>query len=189
MKFLTHLNLSNNRRISDVGTLGLNSSNPASNSTSELKEAMRRNNKIILGSREEKEIRLVSLRREILAESLLEDGVLESGLYLLNRLEELDLSLTSVSSLTLKLGVNAPDLRRFSVTNCPGAVDDTGLYDFAIRHPHLERLELGSTPVSDTALISCLSCLPRLVHLDISACLEVTSAGERYLYELIYQLG
>ncbi len=179
MQGLTHLNLSNNPRISDIGTLGLSLENPASNSVLEMKELMYKKNKIPLGSRQENEIRLAGLRREIMTESLLEDGMLESGLFLLSRLQELNLSLTSVSSLTLKLGVNAPDLRSFCLDNC-SAIDDSGLYDFAIRHSHLEKLQLGSTRVTDTGLISCLSCLPRLVHLDISSCQDVTSAGELF---------
>ena len=181
MRGLTHLNLSNNPRITDIGTLGLSLDNPAASSVLEIKDLLGRKQRIQLGSRQEQEIRLRSLRQEIAAESLLEDGRLEAGLYLLPRLLHLDLSLTGVSSLTLKLGINAPDLRSLGLQNCP-AVEDSGFYDFAIQHSHLEKLLLGSTPITDTGLISCLSCLPRLVHLDISACQEISSAGRSNLY-------
>ena len=177
MTQLTHLDLSNNPRVTDMGALGLCSLNPASSSLLEMKEIMHKKKKVALGSKEERELRLASLRREIVAESLLEEGEPESGLFLLTKLLDLNLSATSISSLTLKLGVNAPDLRNFNVGLCPDAVDDTGLYDFAIRHSHLERLTLANTPATDTGLISCLSCLPRLIYLDMSSCQTITSAG------------
>ena len=185
MQQLTHLNLSNNKRISDFGASGLAADNPSSNSVLEIKQIMQQKNIIPLGSKEEKNILMSNLRREVIAESLLEQGKLESGLFLLTRLEDLNLGLTSISSLTLKLAINAPDLRRFSIENCPAAVEDAALHDFATRHSHLERLELGATPTTDTGLISCISCLPRLVHLDLSACQEITSAGQNCSFNFL----
>jgi len=188
MQQLTHLNLSNNPRISDIGVFGLASDGPSSDSVLEMRQMMQQKNIIPLGSKEEKKILMTNLRREVVTESLLEEGKLDAGLFLLTRLQDLDLSLTSVSSLTLKMGINAPDLRRLSIDNCPTAVEGSALHDFAVRHSHLERLELGATPITDTGLISCLSCLPRLIHLDISACQDVTSAGLRAVCQVAPQI-
>jgi len=189
MPDLIHLNLSNNPGISDVGTLGLILEDTASiNSVLEVKDTLQRHNKIAMGTKHENEIRLLSLRREMMVESLVEAGKPECGLFLLTKLLHLNLSMTSVSSLTLKLAINSPDLRSFNLGHNSSAVDDDGLYDFSIRHSHLEKLELGYTPISDTGLISCLSCLPRLVHLDISSCQEVTNAGLRALCQVSPQI-
>jgi hypothetical protein len=99
-----------------------------------------------------------------------------SGLRLLDRLLSLDLSLTAVSTRTLQRGIAAPDLRQLSLNQC-SRVEDGGLYRLAARHPRLERLELRSCPLSDTGLVSGLSCLPRLVFLDLGSCMYISSTG------------
>ena len=177
MPDLSHLNLSNNQGITDAGTLGLNLEDSLPpNSVLELKDSQRRHRKIPLGLKQEKELHLAGLRREILAESLVESGQSSSGLFRLDKLVSLNLSHTSVTNLTLKLAIDSPDLRSLNVGGS-AAVEDDGLYEFAIRHPCLEKLELGSTGLTDTALISGLSCLPRLAYLDLSSCQQVTNAG------------
>ena len=97
-----------------------------------------------------------------------------SGLRLLDRLLSLDLSATAVSTRTLQSGIAAPDLRQLSLNQC-ARVEDGGLYRLAARHPRLERLELRSCPLSDTGLVSGLSCLPRLVFLDLGSCMYISS--------------
>ncbi len=99
-----------------------------------------------------------------------------SGLRLLDRLLSLDLSFTAVSARTLQSGIAAPDLRQLSLNQC-SRVEDGGLYRLAARHPRLERLELRSCPLSDTGLVSGLSCLPRLVYLDLCSCMYISSTG------------
>jgi hypothetical protein len=99
-----------------------------------------------------------------------------SGLRLLDRLLSLDLSFTAVSARTLQSGIAAPDLRQLSLNQC-ARVEDGGLYRLAARHPRLERLELRSCPLSDTGLVSGLSCLPRLVYLDLGSCMYISSTG------------
>jgi hypothetical protein len=99
-----------------------------------------------------------------------------SGLRLLDRLLSLDLSATAVSTRTLQCGIAAPDLRQLSLNQC-SRVEDGGLYRLAARHPRLERLELRSCPLSDTGLVSGLSCLPRLVFLDLGSCMYISSTG------------
>ncbi len=99
-----------------------------------------------------------------------------SGLRLLDRLLSLDLSATAVSTRTLQSGIVAPDLRQLSLNQC-ARVEDGGLYRLAARHPRLERLELRSCPLSDTGLVSGLSCLPRLVYLDLGSCMYISSTG------------
>jgi len=98
------------------------------------------------------------------------------GLSLLDRLVSLDLSFTAVSKRTLQSGIAAPDLRHLSLNQC-SRVEDGGLYRLAARHPRLERLELRSCLLSDTGLVSGLSCLPRLVYLDLCSCGYITSTG------------
>ena len=153
MQQLVALNLSDNPRLTDRGTLGFS---PDDQST------VTESNTTDTAVFDDEKMHSASVARY--------------GLFLLVHLRDLNLSRTSISSLTLKRGVNAPDLRKLSLQSCVAA-DDEGLYELAIRHPRLEMLHLGQTGVSDTGLISCLSCLPRLVHLDISSCQEVTSAG------------
>jgi hypothetical protein len=98
------------------------------------------------------------------------------GLRLLDRLLSLDLSATAMSTRTLQSGIAAPDLRQLSLNQC-ARVEDGGLYRLAARHPRLERLELRSCPLSDTGLVSGLSCLPRLVFLDLGSCMYISSTG------------
>jgi hypothetical protein len=104
-----------------------------------------------------------------------------SGLRLLDRLLSLDLSATAVSARTLQCGIAAPDLRQLSLNQC-ARVEDGGLYRLAARHPRLERLELRSCPLSDTGLVSGLSCLPRLVYLDLGSCMYISSTGNRTFF-------
>jgi hypothetical protein len=107
---------------------------------------------------------------------LIKAPVNRGGLALLDRLVSLDLSCTAVSTSTLRSGIAAPDLRQLSLNQCT-KVEDGGLYQLAAHHPRLERLELRSCLLTDTGLVSGLSCLPRLVHLDLSSCNNISSTG------------
>jgi len=188
MTHLTSLCLHNNPGITDAGVLGISESNcSAPTSLAHLKEQLANNNKILLGSRPEQEIKLASMAKKMTAENLDSQTNFNSGVYLLRKLKRIDLSHTSITGLSLKLGINAPDLRKLNVENST-EIEDSALYDFAIRHPRLEHLYIGYTSLSDTSLISCLSCLPRLVHLDISSCKNLSNAGVRAICQISPQL-
>ena len=134
MRGLTHLNLASNPLLSDAGTVGTEE-NAA---TSDLK------------STEETE----SGQQEGLTATLkASPEERRGGLVLLDRLVSLDLSSTAVSERTLCAGIASPDLRHLSLNHC-SRVEDGGLYQLAVRHPRLERLELRSCLLSDTGLVS-----------------------------------
>jgi hypothetical protein len=151
MTGLTHLNLSNNPLLSDSGGVGPKENLPASETLGINSPA---------------------------SNSATDSGLCRSGLKLLNRLVSLDLSSTGIAERTLKEGIAAPDLRHLRLNQCR-RVEDSGLYQMAVHHPRLERLELRSCVLTDTGLVSSLSCLPRLVFLDLGSCGCVTSSGDK----------
>ena len=157
MRGLTHLNLASNPLLSDAGTVGTEENAATSDlkSTEETESGQQEGVPATLKASPEE-------RR--------------GGLVLLDRLVSLDLSSTAVSERTLCAGIASPDLRHLSLNHC-SRVEDGGLYQLAVRHPRLERLELRSCLLSDTGLVSSLSCLPRLVYLDLGSCGYVTSSG------------
>ena len=113
----------------------------------------------------------------------------KSGLANLKKLTYLDLSGTSVTSLTLSLGLASPDLRYLGLANCKGKlISDIGLHEAALKHPRLSSLSLKSSCVTDIGLLSCISCLPRLVYLDIRHCVALTSPGLTPLPQVVPQL-
>lgn len=170
MRGLTHLNLANNPSLSDAGAVGADLYQPAGGSlTVAAAVAAQADSSGVEGG---------------------ENGGLAvgpSGLSLLDRLICLDLSFTGVSNGTLRNGIAAPDLRQLSLNQCL-RVEDDGLYQLAARHPRLERLELRAGQLTDTGLVSVLSCLPRLVHLDLSSSSYITSIGVKAIGQVAPQL-
>ena len=128
MRGLTHLNLASNPLLSDAGTVGTEE-NAA---TSDLK------------STEETES---GQQEGVTATLKASPEERRGGLVLLDRLVSLDLSSTAVSERTLCAGIASPDLRHLSLNHC-SRVEDGGLYQLAVRHPRLERLELRSCLLS-----------------------------------------
>jgi len=119
-----------------------------------------------------------SAQHESNSDRVSDDMSVRRGLGLLDKLLSLDLSSTAISNDALRRGIGAPDLRQLSLNQC-ARLEDSSLYQLAARHPRLERLELRSGLLSDTGLVSSLSCLPRLVYLDLSSCGRITSAGRK----------
>jgi len=188
---LVHLDLAGNPGVSDIGTLGLQEDNPITSSFMGMKEVIAKDGKIILGSKHEMEIMLEARRQKFAVEVLNKSKGLEvkSGLANLTKLRYLDLGGTGVTSLTLSLGLNSPDLRHLGLAGCRGKlITDIGLHEAALRHPRLSSLCLKSSCVTDVGLLSCISCLPRLVYLDVRQCLALTSPGLAPLPQVVPQL-
>ena len=88
----------------------------------------------------------------------------KAGLSNLKHLKYIDLGGTSITSLTLSHGLCSPDLRILGLSNCRGKlVSDIGLHEIALKHPRLSSISLKSSCVTDIGLLSCISCLPRLM--------------------------
>ena len=103
----------------------------------------------------------------------------------LRRLRHLDLSGTSVSSLTLSHGLDCADLRTLAVSDCRGGlVSDQGLVEAARRHRRISELRLAASCVTDLGLVSTASSLPRLRHLDLRRCAGVSSSSLSPLAQL-----
>jgi len=188
---LEHLDLSGNPGISDIGALGVEPDNPIASSIIGLKEQIAKDGKVILGSKHEIEIMFDARRHKLAAEAVRKSKDLEmkSGLANLTRLRYIDLGGTGITSLTLSLGLSSPDLRHLGLANCKGKlISDIGLHEAAIKHPRLSSLCLKSSCVTDIGLLSCISCLPRLVHLDVRQCLGLTSPGIAPLPQVVPQL-
>ena len=80
----------------------------------------------------------------------------------LRLLKHLDLSGTSITSLTLSLGLQSPDLRYVRVSECVGGlVTDHGLVEMCRRHRRISHLNLSSSCITDLGLLSSISHLPR----------------------------
>eukprot|EP00092_Neocalanus_flemingeri_P021829 GFUD01023681.1.p1 GENE.GFUD01023681.1~~GFUD01023681.1.p1 ORF type:complete len:828 (-),score=147.39 GFUD01023681.1:215-2626(-) len=188
---LEYLDLSGNPGVSDIGTLGLQEDNPIDSSIIGLKELIAKEKKIMIGSRHENEIMLDARRQKFAVEILNQSTGLEvkAGLANLTRLRHLDLGGTGVTSLTLSLGLSSPDLRHLGLGGCRGKlISDIGLHEAALRHPRLSSLCLKSSCVTDVGLLSCISCLPRLIYLDVRQCLALTSPGLAPLPQVVPQL-
>eukprot|EP00090_Calanus_glacialis_P015794 TRINITY_DN24879_c0_g1_i1.p1 TRINITY_DN24879_c0_g1~~TRINITY_DN24879_c0_g1_i1.p1 ORF type:complete len:778 (-),score=134.70 TRINITY_DN24879_c0_g1_i1:603-2936(-) len=188
---LEHLDLSGNPGVTDIGTLGLQEDNPIATSMIGLKDLIAKDGKIILGSKHEIEIMLDARRQKFAIDILSKSNDLEvkSGLANLSRLRYIDLGGTAVTSLTLSLGLSSPDLRHLGLASCKGKlISDIGLHEAALKHPRLSSLCLRSSCVTDVGLLSCISCLPRLIHLDVRQCLALTSPGLAPLPQVVPQL-
>ena len=135
---------------------------------------------------------MLDARRQKFAMDLLSksnDLEVKSGLANLSRLRYIDLGGTGVTSLTLSLGLSSPDLRHLGLASCKGKlISDIGLHEAALKHPRLSSLCLRSSCVTDVGLLSCISCLPRLIHLDVRQCLALTSPGLAPLPQVVPQL-
>ena len=91
----------------------------------------------------------------------------------LKKLRHLDLSGTSVTSLTLSHGIKSPDLRFFSVSDVRGALfSDEGLKVLSLNHRRISHLGIASTCVTNIGLASCIVNLKRLKYLDIRRCIS-----------------
>lgn len=172
---LEHLNLAGNPSITDMGTLGID--NTCTYST---KDIFQQRGPIPLGSKTEQDVAFMGRRQmavnEILNSTQDPDLKRVSPLKRLKNLQFLSLRGSSITSLTLLVALEAPNLRHLDLSNCIG-VDDVGLQDAAAKHPRLEKLELVGSPLSDSGLLYCLSCLPRLSHLDVRNCPSLSSQG------------
>ena len=99
-----------------------------------------------------------------------------SGISKLVRLRYLNLSGTSISSLTLSHGLQCVDLRSLHLSDCRGGlVSEEGLTQVTRSLPRLHSLSLSASCLTDLGLIEVVSHLPRLEHLDIRRCLGLTS--------------
>ena len=108
----------------------------------------------------------------------------------LKKLKHLDLSGTSITSLTLSHGLDSPNLRYLGVSDCRGGlISDQGLQELSKTHGSISHLCAASSCVSDLSLISCVSRLPRLEYLDIRKCLQVTSGSLPALAQIAPQLN
>ena len=170
---LEHLDVSGNEMITDIGTLDLRDE-VSRRSVMEVMEG-----RIQLGSKAEAAIVLESKKIKFTVELLSKvDEAADRGTRLTNlkRLTHLDLSGTSISSLTLSHGLDSPDLRYLAASDCRGGlISDQGIVEACRRHRRLSDLRLASSCVTDLGLVSCVSSLPRLTSLDLRRCLGVTS--------------
>ena len=99
-----------------------------------------------------------------------------TGIGKLRRLRYLDLSKSSISSLTLSHGLQCVDLRSLHLSDCRGGlVSEEGLTQVTRSLPRLHSLSLSASCLTDLGLIEVVSHLPRLEHLDIRRCLGLTS--------------
>jgi len=205
---LVHLDLAGNPSITDQGTLGMSMAgtlchkgdftvdenihhNMAMPGLVEASESFMRIGPIPLGSTEKSDQILLSKRQRVVEELQQARNEVDSSelsrLSRLTRLQYLGLGGTSITSLTLSVALDCPDLRHLVLSSCD-RIDDMGLKDMAVRHPRLERLEAMATPVSDTGLLAALSCLPRLTHLDVRQCQRLTGPGVTPLSQVSPQL-
>jgi len=177
---LQHLNLAGNPAISDMGTLGIENTD-----TYSAKEIFQQLGAIPFShlrttTWSQEDVAVMGRRKlavnEILSSTQHPDHKRDMPLNRLKRLEFLSLSGSSITSLTLLVALEAPNLRHLDLSACIG-VDDVGLQDTAAKHTRLEKLELTRSTVSDSGLLYCLSCLPRLSHLDVRHCPSLTSQG------------
>jgi len=172
---LQHLNLGGNPSVTDMGTLAMD---PVQDLP--FSDYMIRVNQIALGSKAEQDIATIG-RRQMAVKELFSSVATTANDRLggmpfsrLRKLQYLSLRGTSITSLTLMVALEAPDLRHLDLSECIG-IDEVGLHDAAAKHPRLEKLELMRSPLSDSGLLYCLSCLPRLLHLDVRRCPSLTA--------------
>ena len=134
--------------------------------------------RIQLGSKAEAAIVLECKKINLTVELLSKvDEAKDKGSRLTNlkRLTYLDLSGTSISSLTLSHGLDCPDLRYLAASDCHGGlISDHGIVEACRRHRRLSFLRLASSCITDMGLVSCVSGLPRLTCLDLRRCLSLS---------------
>lgn len=171
---LEYLDVSGNEMITDIGTLDLSDEV----SRKSVLEVMK--GRIQLGSKAEaaivRECKKIKLTVELLSKV---DEAEDKGSRLTNlkRLTYLDLSGTSISSLTLSHGLDCPDLRYLAASDCRGGlISDQGIVEACRRHRRLSSLRLASSCITDLGLVACVSSLPRLTCLDLRRC-PVLSLG------------
>ena len=107
-----------------------------------------------------------------------EEGVrlCRSGISKLMKLRYLNLSGSSISSLTLSHGLQCVDLRQLHLSDCRGGlVSEQGLVQLTKIITGLHHLSLASSCITDLGLVEILSCLARLEHLDVRRCGGLTS--------------
>ena len=99
-----------------------------------------------------------------------------TGLSKLLKLRYLDLSGSSISSLSLSHGLQCDDLRQLHLSECRGGlVSEDGLVQVTKILTSLSHLSLSSSCITDLGLVEILSSLPRLEHLDLRRCVGLTS--------------
>jgi len=170
---LQHLDLSGNPAITDIGTLDL-----AQDHNWTIKDSFKK--KVLLGSRAEIEMVLErkrqSLAVELLTSSEVAVGGVRSGIGKLVKLRYLNLSASSISSLTLSHGLQCPDLRQLHLSDCRGGlVSEQGLAQVTRFIHRLQHLSLASSCITDLGLVEIVTNLGRLEHLDIRRCVGLTS--------------
>lgn len=132
---LHHLDVSGNLGITDAGTLNLTDADVEQS----LKDGF-----IFLGSRAEQDIVEASKKQKLAVDYLLqqeltlatdEDEKDRKKLSNLKKLKHLDLSGTSITSLTLSHGLDSPNLRYLGVSDCRGGlISDQGLQELSKTH-------------------------------------------------------
>ena len=130
-----------------------------------------------LFNRAEKEIVITSQTLKVTSSLVLTESISQAtgNLSNLSELRHIDLSGTSVTSLTLCRGLASPDLRHLAVSQCRGGlVTDLGLQEMCRKHRRLSHLILSSTCISDMGLLASVSHTPRLIHLDLGRCSLLT---------------
>lgn len=185
---LQYLDVSGNLAITDAGTLNL-------------AEQSLTDGFIFLGSRAEHDIVEASKKQNLYVDYLMKQLNKESKLAKeeeekdlikltnLKKLTHLDLSGTSISSLTLSHGLDSPNLRYLGVSDCRGGlISDQGLQELTKTHRSISHLTVASSCITDLSLISCVSRLSRLEYLDIRKCVQVTSGSLPALAQIAPQL-
>ena len=99
-----------------------------------------------------------------------------SGISKLVRLRYLNLSGSSISSLTLSHGLQCVDLRQLHLSERRGGlVSEQGLVQMTKIITSLHHLSLASSCITDLGLVEIVSSLARLEHLDVRRCAGLTS--------------
>ena len=98
------------------------------------------------------------------------------GLRQLLKLRYLNLSGSSISSLSLSHGLQCGDLRQLHLSDCRGGlVSEQGLVQVTKITTSLHHLSLASSCLTDLGLVEVVSSLARLEHLDVRRCVGLTS--------------
>ena len=99
-----------------------------------------------------------------------------SGISKLLKLRYLDLSGSSISSLSLSHGLQCVELRQLHLSDCRGGlVSEQGLVQVTKILTSLHHLSLASSCITDLGLVEIVSSLARLEHLDVRRCVGLTS--------------
>ena len=99
-----------------------------------------------------------------------------SGISKLLKLRYLNLSGSSISSLSLSHGLQCVELRQLHLSDCRGGlVSEQGLVQVTKILTSLHHLSLASSCITDLGLVEIVSSLARLEHLDVRRCVGLTS--------------